>query len=141
MSCLIIIHCLREITNRHISRIFSIILTKWLLSYFPLLLFMPIFVKRQASVPQFFRQCVAHINKICYFCSRNSKGEVLEWLKRHAWKACIRLKRIGGSNPPLSANKGVNQQVMRFTPFITPKIFIALKNLSYFFYCNIRLYS
>ena len=22
---------------------------------------------------------------------------------------------------PLSANKGVNQQVMRFTPFITPK--------------------
>jgi len=23
--------------------------------------------------------------------------------KRHAWKACIRLKRIGGSNPPLSA--------------------------------------
>ena len=41
----------------------------------------------------------------------------------------------------LSANKGVNQQVMRFTPFITPKIFITLKNLSYFFYCNIRLYS
>ena len=22
----------------------------------------------------------------------------------HAWKACIRQKRIGGSNPPLSAN-------------------------------------
>ena len=41
----------------------------------------------------------------------------------------------------LSANKGVNQQVMRFTPFITPEIFIALKNLSYFFYCNIHLYS
>ena len=61
------------------------------------------YVMCQASVPQFFRQCVAHINKICYFCSRNSKGEVLEWLKRHAWKACIRLKRIGGSNPPLSA--------------------------------------
>ena len=29
---------------------------------------------------------------------------MLEWLKRHAWKACIRQKRIGGSNPPLSAN-------------------------------------
>jgi biopolymer transport protein ExbB len=28
---------------------------------------------------------------------------VLEWLKRHAWKACNRLKRFGGSNPPLSA--------------------------------------
>ena len=30
---------------------------------------------------------------------------MLEWLKRHAWKACIRQKRIGGSNPPLSAKK------------------------------------
>ena len=29
---------------------------------------------------------------------------MLEWLKRHAWKACIRQKRIGGSNPPLSAD-------------------------------------
>ena len=32
-----------------------------------------------------------------------SFGEVLEWLKRHAWKACNRQKRFGGSNPPLSA--------------------------------------
>ena len=32
-------------------------------------------------------------------------GEVLEWLKRHAWKACIRQKRITGSNPVLSATK------------------------------------
>ena len=30
-------------------------------------------------------------------------GKVLEWLKRHAWKACIRQKRIRGSNPLLSA--------------------------------------
>lgn len=29
---------------------------------------------------------------------------MLEWLKRHAWKACRRQKRHGGSNPPLSAN-------------------------------------
>ena len=36
------------------------------------------------------------------FASRN-KGKVLEWLKRHAWKACIRQKRITGSNPVLSA--------------------------------------
>ena len=28
---------------------------------------------------------------------------MLEWLKRHVWKACIRLKRITGSNPVLSA--------------------------------------
>lgn len=26
---------------------------------------------------------------------------------------------------PLSANKGVNQQVMRFTPFITPRINVS----------------
>ncbi len=31
------------------------------------------------------------------------EGEMLEWLKRHAWKACIRQKRIRGSNPRLSA--------------------------------------
>ena len=30
---------------------------------------------------------------------------MLEWLKRHAWKACIRQKRIPGSNPGLSAGR------------------------------------
>ena len=30
---------------------------------------------------------------------------MLEWLKRHAWKACIRQNRISGSNPDLSARK------------------------------------
>ena len=29
---------------------------------------------------------------------------MLEWLKRHAWKACIRQKRIAGSNPAFSAS-------------------------------------
>ena len=41
-------------------------------------------------------------------------GEVLEWLKRHAWKACKRQKRFGGSNPPLSAGrfqKGFTKEV------------------------------
>ncbi len=33
------------------------------------------------------------------------KGEMLEWLKRHAWKACIRQKCIAGSNPSLSAER------------------------------------
>ena len=37
------------------------------------------------------------------FAFLTSQGEVLEWLKRHAWKACKRQKRFGGSNPPLSA--------------------------------------
>ncbi len=31
------------------------------------------------------------------------EGEMLEWLKRHAWKACKRQKRFLGSNPCLSA--------------------------------------
>ena len=31
------------------------------------------------------------------------QGEVLEWLKRHAWKACNRQNRFAGSNPVLSA--------------------------------------
>ena len=30
---------------------------------------------------------------------------MLEWLKRHAWKACILQKGISGSNPDLSAEK------------------------------------
>ena len=33
----------------------------------------------------------------------NRKGEMLEWLKRHAWKACKPLKGFAGSNPALSA--------------------------------------
>ena len=44
-----------------------------------------------------------------FFCNLHpisekvSIGEMLEWLKRHAWKACIPLKGIRGSNPRLSA--------------------------------------
>ena len=33
----------------------------------------------------------------------------------------VEVRASGGSNPSLSANKGVNQQIMRFTPFITPQ--------------------
>ena len=33
-----------------------------------------------------------------------------------------------GSQTSLSANKGVNQQVMRFAPFITPKNLQTIKN-------------
>ncbi len=39
-----------------------------------------------------------------FFCNlhpiseKASIGEMLEWLKRHAWKACIPLKGIRGSN-------------------------------------------
>ena len=37
--------------------------------------------------------------------AENTEGEMLEWLKRHAWKACIRQKCIAGSNPALSASR------------------------------------
>ena len=52
---------------------------------------------------------------------------MLEWLKRHAWKACKPLKGFAGSNPSLSAIKGVNQAFARFTPFFTPKNAIRTK--------------
>ena len=49
----------------------------------------------------------------------NPLGEMLEWLKRHAWKACIPLKGIGGSNPPLSAKlTGQYRTVSRQVPQI-----------------------
>ena len=38
-----------------------------------------------------------------YLCTRLTQGEVLEWLKRHAWKACSRQNWLAGSNPVLSA--------------------------------------
>ena len=42
---------------------------------------------------------------IAYLCTRFQQdlGEMLEWLKRHAWKACKPLKGFAGSNPALSA--------------------------------------
>ena len=43
------------------------------------------------------------IRRISIILQPNCKGEMLEWLKRHAWKACIPLKGIPGSNPGLSA--------------------------------------
>ena len=49
------------------------------------------------------------------------RGEVLEWLKRRAWKARIRLKRIRGSNPLLSATNAENQQIAKQTPSFAPK--------------------
>ena len=43
--------------------------------------------------------------------AENMQGEMLEWLKRHAWKACIRQKCIRGSNPRLSADKKKRREV------------------------------
>ena len=41
---------------------------------------------------------------------------MLEWLKRHAWKACILQKGIGGSNPPLSAKDKENRPASKLAP-------------------------
>lgn len=40
----------------------------------------------------------------------------------------VELRGSGGSNPSLSANKGVNQQVMRFALFSTPKNIDSLRD-------------
>ena len=60
----------------------------------------------------FSRKIIAVLEIIATFASDyqiNPIGEVLEWLKRHAWKACSRQNRLAGSNPVLSAQKKVLQ--------------------------------
>ena len=52
-------------------------------------------------------------------------GEMVEWSITAVLKTAV-LRGTGGSNPSLSANRGVNQQLMRFTPFITPKKFLGI---------------
>ena len=47
-------------------------------------------------------------------------GELAEWSNAAVLKT-VDLNGSGGSNPSLSAVKGVNQVVTRFTPFFTPK--------------------
>ena len=44
-------------------------------------------------------------------------GEMLEWLKRHAWKACIRQKRIRSSNLRLSANQKEKRRQVYLSAF------------------------
>ena len=48
-------------------------------------------------------------NEIKVLTSQREKtqGVMLEWLKRHAWKACIRQKRIPSSNLGHSAEERI----------------------------------
>ena len=46
--------------------------------------------------------------------AENTEGEMLEWLKRHAWKACIRQKCIAGSNPALSAGNFKQKTISKY---------------------------
>ena len=64
------------------------------------------------------------LKNYCYLCSHNH-GVVLEWLKRHAWKACIPQKGIPSSNLGHSANnqrqKSRKHTCLRdFLPFAPP---------------------
>ncbi len=54
--------------------------------------------------------------------ARRIIGEMLEWLKRHAWKACKPLKGFAGSNPALSAVENTMNKIK------TNKRIINLKN-------------
>jgi hypothetical protein len=47
-----------------------------------------------------------------------SGGEMAEWLKAHAWKACILQKGIEGSNPSLSAS--LIFQILATPDFLKP---------------------
>ena len=58
------------------------------------------FVPKMVRNKEFIRN-LRSFSEIVSLC--DAFGKVLEWLKRHAWKACIRQKRIRGSNPLLSA--------------------------------------
>ena len=44
---------------------------------------------------------------------------MVEWSITTVLKTVV-LQGTGGSNPSLSASKGANQRVTRFTPFFTP---------------------
>ena len=47
-------------------------------------------------------------------------GEMVEWSITAVLKTAVP-RGTGGSNPSLSAIKGVDQVITRFTPFFTPK--------------------
>ena len=53
-------------------------------------------------------------------------GEMAEWSIAAVLKT-VELRGSGGSNPSLSAIKGVNQHVMQFAPFSTPNKLLLIK--------------
>ena len=76
----------------------------------------------------FFSETIVFQKNICTFAPplKNggtpqwSFGEVAEWSIAAVLKTVV-LRGTRGSNPCLSAIKGVNQAFARFTPFFTPK--------------------
>ena len=75
----------------------------------------------------------------------NKQGKVLEWLKRHAWKACDRQNRFVGSNPILSAKnlKESPKDSLFYLPALHEGntnwlLYIPKCFLSYFMSCSIH---
>gem|GEM_PF-2371489 len=64
--------------------------------------------------------------KCITFAPHLTNGVMLEWLKRHAWKACIRQKRIPSSNLGHSAKKDDNCRPF----FISQQLFYKTKTIS-----------
>ena len=48
--------------------------------------------------------CRLYVAIVQIIAEHNTVGEVAEWSKAHAWKACRRFSRLVGSNPILSSN-------------------------------------
>ena len=61
------------------------------------------------------------------FASANQQGEVLEWLKRHAWKACSRQNWLAGSNPVLSASCSLRFIKLKPADFQRVSIFLPIE--------------
>ena len=68
-----------------------------------------------------------------------TSGEVLEWLKRHAWKACKRQKRFGGSNPPLSAGSTLKLSSEEIKEKRKYRNFNELRYFSFIHHCPSRV--
>ena len=70
---------------------------------------------------------------LCIAFEKWSFGEVAEWSIAAVLKTVVP-RGTRGSNPCLSAIKGVNQVITRFAPFFTPKnvklgIFVLFKRI------------
>ena len=69
--------------------------------------------RRIFSRSEFFLHLFVGISEMRYLCNREIQGVMLEWLKRHAWKACIRQKRIPSSNLGHSASRNKDVSMAR----------------------------
>ena len=55
---------------------------------------------------------------------QNTTGVMLEWLKRHAWKACVRQKRTASSNLAHSAHNLVQDCLL--DPQVKEAVFLLM---------------